>query len=150
VSLFATVAASWIWTWIAPRPEARAPSPAEVPARPAQALRLFGDPQRSQPAAVATATSIRLFGVAASSEGRRGHAIVQVEGGAILVIREGAELAPGIRLAAVHADQIEIDRGGVRESMPLPTRGTPAPASAATKPAPARAPSAAATPRRTP
>ena len=150
MSLFAAVAASWIWTWIAPRPEARAPSPTEVSARPGHALRLFGDPQRSQPAATATATSIRLFGVAASSEGRRGHAIVQVEGGAILVIREGAELAPGIRLAAVHADRIEIDRGGVRESMPLPTRGAPAAAGVTTKPAYARPPAATATPRRGP
>ena len=70
----------------------------------------------------------------AASGGRRGYAVVQLEAKQILAVHEGEDVAPGIRLAEVHADHVILERNGVRETLAWPEkkRRSPAPRSCGT------------------
>src|SRR5487761_2548107 len=103
VALLGAVLAYWTWAWFAPRAEATA---------------------------APTGIAITLLGVVAASGGRRGYAVVQLEGKQILAVHEGEDIAPGIRLAEVDADHVILDRNGVRETLAWPQRPGSAPASA--------------------
>jgi general secretion pathway protein C len=82
---------------------------------------------------------MKLLGVAAASGKTRGYAVVQMEPRNILAVREGDEVAPGIRLAEVRTDHVILERNGVRETLAWPEPGTRGqPAAQPPAPAPAR------------
>ena len=121
--LLGVVLAYWTWAWLAPRPEPRAQAAAEPGGvRIASANGLFGSAQRDQNIAAPTGIAIKLLGVVAASGGRRGYAIVQLEANQILAVREGEDVAPGIRLAEVHADHVILERSGARETLAWPEK----------------------------
>ena len=60
--------------------------------------------------------------MAAAAGGKSSYAIVQIEANKTLAVREGTEIAPGIRLAEVQAAQIVLERNGVRETLALPEK----------------------------
>ena len=138
--------AYWTWTWFAPRPEPRAEVVAAETGSLASASLVFGRVERNKDTAVPTGLAIKLLGVVAASRGRRGYAVVQLEGKQILAVHEGDDVAPGLRLAEVHAEHVILERGGMRETLAWPVKkGAPGSSvqvvsSAAPKPAEAAAP----------
>lgn len=132
VALLGLVLAYWTWAWFAPRAEVRLPAPAAPVASAASASAIFGSAPRAQDVAAPTGIAVRLLGVAATSAGRQGSAVLQLEGNRILAVNEGEDLAPGIRLEEVHADHVILMRSGTREKLAwpqkraAPTPGTPA------------------------
>jgi len=119
--LLACVLAYWTWTWLAPRAEVRMQAAAQAP-RVESAYELFGG---AQPAASApTGVALTLLGVAAASGGRPGHAVLRVDGRMTVVVREGEEIAPGMKLSEVHVDHVVLDHRGVRETLAWPVPGT--------------------------
>jgi general secretion pathway protein C len=124
--LFGWVLAYWTWAWVAPRPEPRAQSAAAPGGGVGSAQGLFGNLQRDQNIAAPTGIAIKLLGVVAATRGRRGYAVVQLEAREILAVREGEDIAPGIRLAEVHPDHVILVRNGVRESLAWPQKNAAA------------------------
>ena len=124
LALLGVVLAYWTWVWLAPRPEPRAQATAEPGGRIESAYGLFGSAQRN--AAAPTGIAIKLLGVVAASGGRRGHAVVQIDARQTIVVREGEDIAPGIRLAEVHTDHVILERNGARETLAWPEKKTAA------------------------
>lgn len=125
--LLGVVLAYWTWVWFTPRPEPRAQPLADPVGRVASANLLFGTVQRNQNIAAPTGIAIKLLGVMAASGGRRGYAVVQLEARQILAVHEGEDIAPGIRLAEVHADHVILERNGMRETLTWPEKKTAVP-----------------------
>jgi general secretion pathway protein C len=121
VALLGAVLAYWTWQWFAPRAEMRVEAAAVQSGSVTSAGTIFGKVARSQVAAP-TGIAIKLLGVVAASGGRRGYAVVQLEAKQILAVHEGEDVAPGIRLAEVHADHVILERNGLRETLALPQR----------------------------
>jgi general secretion pathway protein C len=124
LALLALVAAYWTWVWFAPLPEPRAPTAADTSTAAASAGALFGSMRRDSNSPAPTGIAIRLLGVVAATEGRRGYAVVQLEAKEILAVREGEDAAPGIRLAEVGTDHVILERGGIRETLAWPEKST--------------------------
>jgi general secretion pathway protein C len=120
--LLGLVLAYWTWAWLAPRPEPRAQAAVEPAGRAESAYALFGSAQRDRNIAAPTGIAIKLLGVAAASGGRRGYAVVQLEAKQILAVREGEDIAPGIRLAEVHTDHVILERNGTLETLAWPEK----------------------------
>ncbi len=133
--LLGLVLAYWTWAWLAPRPEPRAQAVPEPGGGVASASGLFGSAGRDGNVAAPTGIAIRLLGVVAASGGRRGYAVVQLEANQIFAVREGDDIAPGIRLAKVHPNHVVLERSGVRETLTWPEKKAfaPPPASRANK-----------------
>ncbi|MBI2960098.1 MAG: general secretion pathway protein [Betaproteobacteria bacterium] len=128
--------AYWTWAWFAPPPEPRAQVLAAPLGNVASAGTLFGRVPRTRTAAAPTGMAIRLLGVVAASSTPSGYAVVQLEPKQIRAVREGEDIAPGIRLAEVHPDHVVLERNGVRETLAWPEKGRTgvAPAPPATPP----------------
>lgn len=138
--MLGAVLAYWTWAWFAPRPEPRAEVvPAETGSIAAASL-VFGKVERNRDVAAPTSIAIKLLGVVAASRGRRGYAVVQLEGKQILAVHEGDDVAAGVRLAEVHPDHAILERGGAREMLAWPTKpgGAVTPAAAAAQSAAAQ------------
>ena len=134
VALLGLVLAYWTWVWFAPRAEPPLQAAPVQSGGVVSASAIFGKVQRSQNTAAPTGIAIRLLGVVAASGGRRGYAVVQLEAKEILAVRDGADIAPGIRLAEVHPDHVVLERGGIRETLAWPQkRATPVPAARTVK-----------------
>ena len=114
--------AYWTWSWFAPRAQPRVPSVVESVGNAASASALFGNVPRSRNAAAPTGIAIKLLGLVASSRSESGYAVVQLEAKQNRAVREGEDIAPGIRLAEVHADHIILERNGVREALAWPEK----------------------------
>ncbi len=125
LALLSCVLAYWTWTWLAPRVEVRA-QPAAAAPRIESAYELFGRSERA--ARAPTGVALTLLGLAAASGGKRGHAVLRVDGTKTLLVRQGEEIAPGVSLAEVHVDHVVLDHHGVRETLawPAPARNAPA------------------------
>ena len=119
----ALVAAYWTWVWLAPRPAATA-QPADAGGS-ASAGVLFGNATQERTAAAPTGIAIRLLGIVAATGGRRGYAVVELEPKQILAVHEGDDVAPGIRLTEVKADQITLERNGRQETLTWPEKTRP-------------------------
>jgi len=63
---------------------------------------------------------LQLFGTRLGSDGIPGSAILGPPDGEQRSYVVGDEVAPGVKLAAVHFDRVELDRGGVRQSLSMP------------------------------
>lgn len=68
----------------------------------------------------ATGLAIRLLGIVAAEGDGEDYAVVELEPGTIIAIREGEEFAPGIHLTEVGTDHLVLERGGVRETLTWP------------------------------
>ena len=121
LGLLGSVAAYWTWGWLAPSPEPRAQAAAD-PGGSASAGVLFGNVQRDRNSAAPTGIAIRLRGIVAAKGGLRGYAVVELEPRKIFAVREGEDVAPGIRLAEVAADHVILDRSGTRETLGWPEK----------------------------
>ncbi|GGA86849.1 hypothetical protein GCM10011521_26610 [Arenimonas soli] len=122
LACLAAVLAYWTWRWVLPAPEPSVGS--SQAASGAGAGELFG----SAPAGVVvSAAGIRLLGVVAAADGYPGYALLQVDGQPIVAAQAGTTLAPGLRLAEVHARQVVLERAGVSEVLLLPRPPTPLP-----------------------
>ncbi|HUW36843.1 MAG TPA: type II secretion system protein N [Rhodocyclaceae bacterium] len=131
--LLGFVLAYWTWVWFAPGAEPRAPEIAAVGAaigsQIAPAGNLFGRLQRDGNAPTPTGINIKLHGVIAATGGNSGYAVLQLDGKQVLAIREGQEIAPGIRLAVVRPDHVILERNGLRETLAWPKKTKQLPAS---------------------
>lgn len=113
--LLVAVLVYWTWAWFAPRAEPRIPAVvAEAGGQVAAADGLFGAAQRDS--AALTGSAFKLLGVVAGSGGRAGYALVRLDAKTTLAMRAGEEIAPGIKLAEVHADRVVLERGGIGET----------------------------------
>ena len=119
VALLGAVLAYWTWAWLAPRPEPRVQPAAALNGSVSAAGTLFGSAPRAQVAAP-TGIAIKLLGVVAATRGRRGYAVVQLEGKQILAAHEGEDVSPGVRLTEVHPDHVILERNELREKLALP------------------------------
>ena len=130
----AFVIADWTWRVVAPAPLYVPPAQPADPASTIVAGALFGAPPRdgATPAATDTFGDVRLLGIVARRDGS-GYALFRVPAGPRFVAT-GAEVVPGLRLAAVRNDGVTLrDKGGDRMLALRATgaRGTPAPAAPA-------------------
>ena len=121
--LFGFMMAHWTWIWFAPRSELAAPPLLQTTGRINDAYHLFGSSDGASFAEQASTTSaIRLLGIVAASHGHDGYAVVQVQAGDIVALREGETMAPGIRLAEVARDHLILERSGTRENLSWPEK----------------------------
>lgn len=127
VALLSLVLAHWTWEWFAPRPEPHAPLPDRTGLQASTAYALFGNAQRDPDSAAPTGIAIRLLGIVAATDGQRGYALVQLEAKQMIAVREGDNVAPGIRLAKIDTDHIILERGGARETLAWPQKGVATP-----------------------
>ncbi len=125
LALLGLVLAYWTWAWLGPREAPRIDTGAEPAGRIAAAGGLFGKAAHHEGAGAQTGLSIRLLGVVAATAGRPGVAVVQLDAKQAMAVREGGLIAPGLRLEAIFADHVTLERGGVHETLALATRGAP-------------------------
>lgn len=137
ITMLALVLAYWTWAWLAPTPEPHTPSTAQPDrhTRAESAHALFGSVQAHQTGNAPTGIAAKLLGVVAASSGQAGFALLKIDTKPATAVREGAEIAPGVRLAEVRADHVVLERNGVRETLAWP------------KPASTTAPTTATAPR---
>jgi general secretion pathway protein C len=119
VALLGVVLAYWSWVWLAPAAAARAPAATEA-AISASATGLFGSAKQGPGAAAAS--SIRLMGVVAASGARRGHAVLRMDARKTVVVLQGEEVEPGLRLVELHVDRVVLERNGARETLAWPEK----------------------------
>jgi general secretion pathway protein C len=117
LAFLAVVLAYWTWVWVAPRPEQGMLAGPEAPGGTASGRGLFSIARQDRNSPAPTGIAMRLLGVAAAPGGRGGYAVVQLESRETIAVREGDEVAPGVRLTEVRADGIILSRHGVRESL---------------------------------
>jgi hypothetical protein len=120
LAVVAWICASWYWRLRTPVPLALPASEVTDPvaaARGVGARHLFGEP--AQNSAAQPVSRFVLLGVAANSGRSPGFAILQEEGKSAQGFIVGEEVSPGAKLVAIHAESVEIERGGVRESVKL-------------------------------
>ena len=125
------VLAYWTWAVVAPRPEPQLPVAPEQRVNLESAKALFGVAQQGPSTVAPNGAMVRLLGVAAATRGRRGYAVVQPEGGRIIGVREGEDIAPGLRLAEVRPRYIVLMRNGLRETLAWPEKSAAAETTAA-------------------
>ena len=122
LALFGLVLAYWTWAWFAPRTEPRAEVAAAAAGNVLSASAVFGRVERNKSGATPTGIAIKLLGVVAASGGRRGYAVVQLDGKQILAVHEREDVSPGVRLAEVHPGHVILERGGMRETLAWPEK----------------------------
>ena len=71
-------------------------------------------------ATTAAPTDLQLFGTRLGSDGIPGSAILGPPDGDQRSYVVGEVVAPGLKLVAVHFDHVDLDRGGIRQSLYMP------------------------------
>jgi general secretion pathway protein C len=122
LALLALVLAYWTWVWMAPRPAPRAAAFDRQPLHLEPAFRLFGGAPRTAGNAAPTGLAVDLLGVAASSGGKPGYAVLRLDAKRVVAVREGDQVEPGVKLAEVYPDRAVLERAGVRETVALPEK----------------------------
>lgn len=122
LALFALVAAHWTWQWLAPHAESRGQPLTSGPGHAGSAKALFGNAARDDANPSSTGIGISLLGIVAATAGGRGYAVLRLEPKALLTVREGEDIAPGLRLAEVATDHVILERGGTRETLGWPAK----------------------------
>ncbi len=124
LALLAWLCATLYWSFTTASSPAIARSIDTNPQHTVQVLtsrHLFGISTAPAPLAASAPSDLRLSGViAAQSEGQPAYALIVVEGKPAQVIREGAEVAPGITLKRVLAREVELLRNGQPQTLTLP------------------------------
>jgi general secretion pathway protein C len=121
VALLGLVLAYWSWAWLAPASAPRAPAAVQLAGRASAAAGLFGVAPAGAGASSGSG-ALRLSGVMAAAGGQGGYAVLRIDGKRSVAVLEGEEVAPGLRLAEVHADHIVLERNGARETLALPEK----------------------------
>jgi general secretion pathway protein C len=108
-------------------PAAVEPRLAAPPATPtlAQLAALFGPTPVAQGAPPATTLRLTLHGSFVNANPLRSSAIIQRNGAKPQRFEIGSELESGVRLHAVYADRIEVERNGRLETLYFPQHGNP-------------------------
>jgi general secretion pathway protein C len=116
-----------VWTIVTPvgpfgdwRPSAPRALSAEAQSAVLAAVDPFFRAGSSAPAAAAASSDLQLFGTRLGSDGLPGSAILGSPEGDQRSYVVGEEVAPGVKLAAVHFDHVDLDRGGIRQSLYMP------------------------------
>ena len=125
LALLALVLARWTWALLAPRVEAAAPSSAVADGRGAAVRSLFGNAPIANQTPAPTASAIKLLGVVAATEGHAGYALLQLEDKRTMAVREGEDVADGVRLQQVTGDHVVLQRNGLAETLALPVNRAP-------------------------
>lgn len=131
LAVTAWVAVDLFWRFTAPRPPALPVATEADPLRAAQAIasrHLLGKGAApGTPAAVAAAPGrYTVQAVVTGAAGRPGWAVIAVDGGPQQGFIEGQEIRPGVTLARVAGDGVELTLGGAaRQRVALADRGTP-------------------------
>lgn len=120
LALLGLVLAYWTWGLLAPRPEPRARAAVQAEGQMQAAYALFGSARQGRDAVVAPGVAVRLLGVVAASDTRSGYAVLRLDAQRTVVVSEGADIEPGLRLAEVHADHVVLERSGQRETLSWP------------------------------
>lgn len=129
LALLAVILAHWTWQWLAPLPESRGQPVTSETGRVPSASSLFGKAEQEHGNVSPTGTGIRLLGIVAATTGRNGYAVLRMEPRTIITVREGEDIAPGLRLAEVARDHVILQRGELRETLGWPAvAATAAPA----------------------
>lgn len=123
VSLLAAILLWMIVTPVSPLGNWQPAGVSEMSPAARSALFASVDPFNRGPAQPAAATgpgqvtslSLTLFGIRVNSATGGGSAIVAGADGIQQVVRIGGEVMPGVKLAAVHFDYVELDHNGARE-----------------------------------
>lgn len=129
LGLLAWLGATVFWRLNTPETVAPLAAIETDPQRAAQAItsrHLFGEAPRLAAGAVKATvlTDIALRGVVAPSRpGQLGIAVLAIAGKPATAVREGDEVAPGVRLTKVLPASVELERGSQVQSLPLPERG---------------------------
>ncbi len=126
LALLGFVLAYWSWAWFGPRAAPRSGTSDEPAGRIASAGNLFGKAAPGEGAGARTGQAIRLLGVVAAKGDKPGLAIVKIDAREIVAVREGENIAPGIRLERVFADHVTLVRDGAQETLAWAKPGTPA------------------------
>lgn len=121
----AWLAAAWYWRIKAPplaaRPQTNLIDPT-VASRDVASRHLFGEapalPAGGVPAQ--PQSHFALVGVAAHSGTSPGFVVLQEDGKVAQGFVLGEEVSPGVKLAKITADSVELERGGARETLRLP------------------------------
>lgn len=130
LSVTAWVAADLFWRFSAPARPALPPGSLAEPQAAADAIASrhpMGLGHSGSPAAEPVAARYTLRAVVTGSDGRPGWAILSADGGPQTGVVEGQEYQPGVTLAHVFADRVELSVGGARQSVPLSSRGNGGP-----------------------
>lgn len=129
LALLAWVGAIVFWSLNTPAAVAPIAAIETDPARAAQAIvgrHPFGESPKPGATVVkaAVVTDIALRGVVAPTRpGRAGVAVLAIAGKPPVAVREGDEVAPGVKLARVLPTSVELERGTHVQSLSLPERG---------------------------
>lgn len=110
--------ANWFWILFAPH----ATFTSAMPERAAglEAGRLFGVVQSGDTSTQGVALpNVQLLGVFAASAGKPGFAVLKLDDKRQVGVAAGAEVAPGTRLIAVHADYVLLENAGVQQKVSL-------------------------------
>lgn len=126
LALLALVAAHWTWQWLAPHAESRGQQVAKEIGHARSANVLFGNAARDDSGPSSTGIGISLLGIVAATAGGRGYALLRLEPKTLLTVREGEDIAPGLRLAEVATDHVILERGESRESLGWPVKSSSA------------------------
>jgi hypothetical protein len=84
----------------------------------------FGVAAQGSTPVAAAAGSYRLLGVIAASAGQPSAALLQLQGGAVMVVGEGAEVEPGVRLSSIGARAVRLVQKNMEREISLPERGS--------------------------
>lgn len=126
LALSAWVAADLFWRFSAPRPPALPVAAMADPQAAAQAIasrHLMGQAAGGPVVIAAPVGRYTLQAVVTGSNGRPGWAVIAIDGGAQQGFVEGQEIQPGVTLASVGRDSIELSTGGARQTIKLIERG---------------------------
>lgn len=122
LAILVYIAAYWTWQWLAPRPAVRMTVVAPVSYPVAPADELFGHPQQKTATPSTKPTTLNLLGIAAAPNGQGGYAVMQVEPGVKVAVREGQSFGTGLKLVRVATDHVILERGGVPETLTWPQK----------------------------
>jgi len=139
LAALAVLAAQLAWavaTPVGPFGEWRPAAPRTLSAEAQSAVLATVDPffrsdTGAAPATAAVPGDLQLFGTRLGSDGVPGSAILSPPEGEQRSYVVGEEVAPGMKLAAVHFDHVDFDRGGIRQSLYMPDSQTGADGSTA-------------------
>lgn len=126
----ALVAAHWTWHWLTPQAATPAQPAASVGDHRVAANALFGKPLPASAGTTSAAAAITLQIIVAATASNRGYIVARMGAKEVITVREGDEMAPGIRLVEVATDHVILERSGTRETLTWPIRSTTVGASA--------------------
>lgn len=116
--------AEWLRVLKAPPPPVEYTAPPSAPQVPLEKLTLLFGPNLTESLAPpATTLRLTLHGSFVNADPLRSSAIIQRNGDRPQRFAIGGELETGVRLHAVYADRVEIERNGRRETLHFPSRG---------------------------